>query len=628
MRFHAPLITLPGRSRTSSPGMIRAVLAQVVALSCVVAWVSSGDAAESRLAVLRDGRRVRGTLEESDGRLAWRASDGKLLSLTSLRWVDGVEGSVSSPRWPLRQIALRGGGSLTAGWIGSSEKSVRLSLWNDQLVEVPVAVMESFGPLASERELFFDDFGESRGEWREEGGPVEIVSVADEEEGESAMRLTAGTSVSIAVPGRRSDLRLALRYRLPSKPVGPAWKVALRAAGDMGKDATEVLSVRFEKNEGSPRLAGTDGARFDHQELRVAAGWRQLTLLVQDRRVHLLIDGQLRASGRVPATAIDGVLLEADSAAESPRVEGPRGDADRWSVLVDDVQIQGLVPLAIDRREEWRQEPGVDALRLRSGDALFGGLERATRADVGFVAAGQRVSMRWKDVERVTLRDRSCELSPVDGVIARLWLRGPSDRPATPIPGDSLVVAMVAIDRNSLGVHHPSLGRISIPHGAVRRIEPWYRGRLQMIDTEVHHYGSAVRGEFRRPLPEDRPHEIEFEAESVAAGEQAVLCMATRDVEPCGRDVPPGSPHLAELRAGGLRTEVMLNGVGLGDLNSQLTWKQAVPDDLVVRLAVPAGLLKKGRNVVRVSQRPARLDPDSFDDCEVGPMWLEIRRGE
>jgi hypothetical protein len=587
---------------------------------------ASVEAAEPGVAVMRDGRRERGSLAESDGQLVWRSSDGRNSALSSLRWVDGAGGAVASPRWPLRQVAFRGGGSLTAGWIGSTEKSVRLSLWNNPPADVPVAALEAFGPLETESDLLFDDFSESRGDWSEDAGRVEIVSVPDEK-GESALRLTAGTQLSLVVPGTRTDVRITLRYLLPSTPQHPAWKVALRAAGPAGDGPTEVLSVRFGKDEESPRLSGVGGMRVDHQELRPVAGWRQLTLLVQDRDVRLLIDGQLRAAGRMPTSSIDGVLLAADAGALPNRKDAAREPL-RSSVLIDDVQIQALVPSTLDKSAELREETRLDALQLRSGDALFGAFERATPMELSFAAAGQKVSPRWKDVERVTLAARPLSTTPVEGEITRLWLRGPSDRPVRPIPGDSLIAAVVSSDRDSLGVHHPTLGRFFIPQGAVRRMEPRYRGRLQMIDVEVHHLGTAVRGEFRRPLPERAPYSVEFEADEIDAGARAEICVATRDVEPCGRGTPPGSPHLAELRAGGLLTEVTLNGVSLGDLNSRLTWKQASPDDLVVRLSVPEGCLKKGRNTLRLSQRSARLDPESFDDCEVGPVWIETRRAE
>lgn len=606
--------------------MLRASLARMAAAFLIGLWPANIDAAEPGVAAMRDGRRERGALVESDGRLVWRSSDGRNSALSSLRWLEGVGGAVASPRWPLRQIALRGGGSLTAGWIGSTEKSVRLSLWNNPSVDVPVAALEAFGPLETESDLLFDDFGDSRGEWVEDAGRVEIVPVADEQ-GESALRLTAGTQMSFVVSGSRSDVRLALRYRLSSASHRPAWRVALRAAGGAGEGLTDVLSVRFEKGAESPSLSGAGGMRVDHQELRPVAGWRQLTLLVQDRDVRLLIDGQLRAAGRMPASSIDGVLLAAESGA-IPRREDAAREALRSSVLIDDVQIQALVPSTLDQSVELREEPRLDGLRLRSGDALFGAFERATSIELNFAAAGQKVVTRWRDVERVTLSARPLSTSPVEGEIVRLWLRGPSDRPVRPIPGDSLIAAVISCDRESLGVHHATLGRLSIPQGAVRRMEPRYRGGLQMIDAEVHHLGTAVRGEFRRPLPERAFYEVEFEANELDAGTRAAICVATRDVEPCGRDTPPGSPHLAELRAGGLLTEVTLNGVSLGDLNSRLTWKQASPDDLVVRLSVPESCLKKGRNTLRLSQRSARVDPESFDDCEVGPVWIETRRAE
>lgn len=618
------------------------ILAPLVALVAGFELASFPLTASERLiAVTKDGRRISGTLTGADGVVRFETAEGRAAPLDSLRWIEGRDAAQPSPRRPLRQFTLRGGTSFAAGWIGMKNEAVRVELWNGATGEIPLGAIESFGPPPGECEVLFDDCTQPTSAWKEVAGRFEVVR-ADQDDAENDVHsLVPGVRLRVdAISGRQEGGRISLRYRLPSSAFEREWGVTVRMepvvrTHPKGKSTESKVTVRFPAGEAMPRLESDPERRFDHQPLTTKEGWRQLTVLMQEEYVRVLIDGQLRASGRLAAEEPAGRAITSIELFCEPDRRPNRGPSDvapapRTTVLVDDVQIQRLCSARTDSPiADAPRDTSQDSLLLEPDrDVLYGTFRSATTKRVEFQVARQPVSVDWKEVRRLSLARRPLTPAPVEGLIARIRLRGPSDRPPSSPPGDALLVAVQAADESTLQVQDAVLGRFALPLAAVWRIEPHYQGVRHVIDPDVHHLGNAVREEFSQPLPEGTQRDVEFFSEGSRDGMQAFIGLATRDVEPCGPNAPPGTPFLAELRAEGLRTEVSLNGASLGDLNSKLTWKAGSADDLAVRLAVPAGALKKGRNVLRIVQRSERRDKESFDDCEVGPVWLELRAGE
>ena len=81
-------------------------------------------------------------------------------------------------------------------------------------------------------------------------------------------------------------------------------------------------------------------------------------------------------------------------------------------------------------------------------------------------------------------------------------------------------------------------------------------------------------------------------------------------------------PFSGLVKKGELRTNVKLNGEPFDYLNRHITSKNEVPER--IRLPIPAGLLKVGRNVVRFEQAGIASDPKYLDDLGILGDALEF----
>ena len=82
-----------------------------------------------------------------------------------------------------------------------------------------------------------------------------------------------------------------------------------------------------------------------------------------------------------------------------------------------------------------------------------------------------------------------------------------------------------------------------------------------------------------------------------------------------------GGRHGDELRRGELRTRVTLNGRPVDDFNRHIASRNETPER--IRLPIPAGLLRPGRNLLRIEQAGRLEEPEQFDDLGVLGIALE-----
>jgi hypothetical protein len=134
-----------------------------------------------------------------------------------------------------------------------------------------------------------------------------------------------------------------------------------------------------------------------------------------------------------------------------------------------------------------------------------------------------------------------------------------------------------------------------------------------------------VKSQFLHKQPNGSAWQGSFRLESASVA-KAFIHLEVAELEPAGKDTLPGSPHLAELRNGGLGTEVILNGTSLGRLNDRISRKALRESPQKIRLEIPAELLRKGENTWAIKQTPLRKNPQEFDDCEIGPVVLDIEQ--
>ena len=245
-------------------------------------------------------------------------------------------------------------------------------------------------------------------------------------------------------------------------------------------------------------------------------------------------------------------------------------------------------------------------------------------------AAGQ-ATLNWTGLQAIhpaVLPSSPTALPAITGTVAHITLQQPIDIPG--VPPDQFRAAIVGLAETAphatssgLLLHHPLLGRIELPLACVREIRPQFHGTLVPLASSPFHLGESVMPAFHSPRPAGTRLAGTFQLAQPPAG-TVELRVVQAEVEAAGPQAPPGSPFLAELRRGGLTTRVHINGRLLGTLNSRLRFRSPTDHPAPVVFPVPADLLQSGRNSWHIDQQPDSRNPASFDDCEIGPVWLEI----
>jgi hypothetical protein len=76
------------------------------------------------------------------------------------------------------------------------------------------------------------------------------------------------------------------------------------------------------------------------------------------------------------------------------------------------------------------------------------------------------------------------------------------------------------------------------------------------------------------------------------------------------------------VKNGELRTHVLLNGKPFDDLNGHISTRNDTPER--IRLPIPAGLLRPGRNVLRFEQSGTKSDPTKLDNLGLLGIAIEF----
>jgi len=83
-----------------------------------------------------------------------------------------------------------------------------------------------------------------------------------------------------------------------------------------------------------------------------------------------------------------------------------------------------------------------------------------------------------------------------------------------------------------------------------------------------------------------------------------------------------GVPFSDLVRNGELRTTVQINGQKVDYLNRHITTKNETPER--IRLPIPPGLLRPGRNTIRFDQTGKHSDPEELDDLGILGIAIEF----
>jgi hypothetical protein len=524
---------------------------------------------------LSDGRRVAGALTlDGEGRLRFTPASrpGPLPSdaVAAVRL-----GEASPPAPPLRagavrRVGLRTGERLTGVLLGLDGAGVRLrTAWAESL-ELPRAAASAVTQPPGWRTVAFDDFRDRTAAWAVEGRPVigrDAPEVVLERPGQSlAYRLPApprAGRVGVNVEDRgAAGARWRLQARFDSKPEPWALSVDLPGPGD----AYEV---------DAPEIAGTA------QRVPRSPGWHRLEVQFTPRSLRVLCDDAVL--WYTLRQGPPGVLREVRLACEAGGgAAAPRGGVAFAEFAVDEAADEAVRPPT---------DPGQDEVWTAAGDQWFGKVAAADRRSVTLDARFGRRAFGWGDVRGVFLCRSADEPRTTDGAHARLLLRSG----AGPEP-DVLEGVVSRLDEHGLTLRHRLLGERALPRARVEEVRPLFFGRRVELDNGPHQLGAA--GRLVDGVDPPRAEGPSWRAAVRLDGEPAEARLVVRVTRLAGMRDPEG----AILRAGGLRTEVVVNGKVVDYLNRQVERAAAGPRRLDVPL--PRGALRPGENRIELRQTP------------------------
>ena len=552
---------------------------------------------------LEDGRRIGGSLHgtASEGFRFVPDGGGTPLALETIKTVafDGPGPDPSAARPPF--AVLLGGGQRVSGPLdGVNEDTVRLEsgpdgrAWSFERRGVQ-AVVQRPGEVLLLAEPF-DRLNPER--WTVSGRAA--IAAKDDPGGPRGLLLPASGGAA----AWRADEpifagRVEVRYHDDGRRVVRRRRVVellFRSGGDpepvqiiLGWDS-DVLTVRT-RGEG-PALAV--------QRLVRQPGRHRLVVGFGPERIDATLDGAELAHGEPPPGPLVGLRLAAEGDGPDP----PEGLAARFEDLR--VVLQTAPPAAVE------VDPDQDEARLVNGDRLFGRVVAANREGVRFQVGDRLVGLRWDEVAGLYFQRAAATSAPVEGLWVRLSWR-PAQDSAEP---DALEGALTRLDDQTAQLKVPFLGEVGIPRRLLTELRVLGRMRRIVLDPTAHHLGNSTVPSLDPPQPEGRSLEIAFDLDAVPPG---ASFLGVTVVQVVGIE---GDPDYSErVQRGELLTRVSLNGQAFDTLNRHITTRNETPARL--RLPIPPGLLRPGRNFLRWDQEGLKEAPETLDNLGLWGVALE-----
>ena len=123
------------------------------------------------------------------------------------------------------------------------------------------------------------------------------------------------------------------------------------------------------------------------------------------------------------------------------------------------------------------------------------------------------------------------------------------------------------------------------------------------------------------PLPEGGVLERSFELDALRPGQAFVVLDVLQVVGETA-----GSPYSNLVQKGELRTYVVVNGKRIDYINRYITTSNETPER--IRIPIPRGLLRSGKNLLRIEQTGIANDPTWFDDLGILQAALQFSMAE
>jgi hypothetical protein len=535
------------------------------------------------------------------------------IPLTAIRQINfGARPRLVSGFLPPRRIDFHGDEGLHVGIESVEMDAAEVSIFGAELRSIPRAALARLRQPAGERSLVYEDF-EIRPTLLD---GARLSSTQHRSGRQSLMRRPGDADSSFAIDRDVPTGRIELSFYDTGviEPVQQWFVETELRTGDQSS------TVRFCPGWNVPeyRCAASGAGGLAAQPVTRSKGWHRFTLLFDPRRVVALVDDRVVGAGAGLGAPALIRFRNAAVASSGKEQAGDAKDANEGMTAtgwIDDLHIFEHAPSLAPPSNT---QPN-DLLWLATGDELFGELPTIDAREVILAGKAGRRKFPWSMLNGIVFAASDVPAGrPVDGWIATIELA--SILGAEAGPNDRLVAALQQVTDSELVAAHPYLGTIRIPLREIERIVPQYSGSLRLIDPAHHHLGNEIREDFVAKLAEGSRLQRSFALDALPKQGIFVSLMAT-DLEPASS---PEERFRQQLAAGPLRTELFVNGRRVTDLNQLISWRSKPENPQRLRIALPLGLLKKGNNVLRIEQRPARDDRQEFDDCEISRLAIEI----
>jgi hypothetical protein len=593
-------VAILDRSSLVASGWLAAVLCGFVG----PLKASSGDEVLDR----PDGpQHVEGRIE-ADGRGGFGFAvkgQGKRVELeagSSVTFAGGQADAVAAPP-PFQFVvgqSLRVSGSLRE----ISPEKVRFSvLWQPGEITLPRACLQSAVQRPGEARVLVEGF-ESLDpvRWTIIGKPevVEEPHLLDRR----SLRIPAGgTTLSYRLEEPLARGRVDIAFHDSGKVVpGRQWYLEFAFRG------STAVRVNLGWSEETLAVASSpSGPSLAVQRLARRPGWHRLSLRFGPSQTEVSVDGKELANGRETDGPLTGIrLISSDSAAGSTATD--------LAGYVDDLQIVRLVEPPASHESDFTQ----DEARLVVGDQLFGEVTKADIQGVAMKVDGQPISLSWGEVSGLYFRRRALQAKPIEGLLARVEWRAAAGEDAADL--DYAEGALTGLTDKTLTFQTPYAGTLTIPRNQVRRLKVLGTGQRVVIDATSHHLGdelSTIPPLLDPVEPEGGTLERSFDLGQVPkAGGFVVLNV----LEVVNENSEPN--YWQQVRDGYLRTFVWLNGQRIDYINHYVKTSNKTPES--IKIPIPAGLARAGKNTLRIELTGTETNPNWFDDLGILEMSVEF----
>lgn len=449
---------------------------------------------------------------------------------------------------------------------------------------------------------------------QERFGPAPVAEAAAPTTGEAGggspgsqgQRLVAGQRIARPAPHAVATGALSLTYYDDGGVhAGRRWSVTLFLEGST--EPAVRIAPGWERR--FALVATSDNLYPPALPVARRTGWHELTIRFSPAELVISLDGAALLSSLRRGLARPLVRFEIDCAADpTPPTDHPSaGEAAAWLgelVLTEQASLGPVRRLLPD--------PSQADLLDRQGDQWLGDLQ--TAGPEGLVlrsAYGSPTLLRWPDVRSLRLPQKSVPpAAPLSwaGEIGTLMLQD----------GSQLTVALETAAADHWSIRHPLLGAVIVPRSQLQFWTPRTIGRRQEILVGPVHLGAKLVSEFRRPLPDGRRLQSEFDSGNPASRTELTLWVNGLE------SMDTAAPFAARLRAGALQSTLWLNGKQVAVLNQFVPAAASGPIEL--RLPLPATSLKPGRNTLEIRQQPDPATGD-YDDAEFSTLAVEQAAG-